>query len=138
MATAAEFEAKLERISENEHSNTEEARCDVDNLLIDMGTAIREWDREDVNEILALLTLLKETSRTWGMTEDLAYYGVDMTDLPTEQIPEHHLNTYLIWAVDKRGRALVAAAADEIVGVNDLTKYGVCSYCGAPLEEDDE
>ena len=113
MATAAEFEAKLEQITENEHRNTEEARCDVENVTIDIGTAIREWDREDVEELLALLTLLKETSRSWGMTWGLEYYGVDMADLPTEQIPEHP-TVLTVWAVDKRGRALVGAAADEI------------------------
>jgi hypothetical protein len=92
----------------------------VDNLLIDMGTAIREWDREDVDELLGLLTLLKETARSWGMTVDLEYYGVDMTDLPSEEIPEHHLNTYPLWATDKRGRALVGVAADEIETIQTI------------------
>jgi len=109
---AQEFEAKLERIAENEHRNTEEARCDVESVLLDIGTAIREWDREDVNELLGLLQLLKETARSWGMTWGLEYYGVDMTDLPSEQIPEHPTGL-TVWAVDKRGRALVGAAADE-------------------------
>jgi hypothetical protein len=134
MATAAEFEAKLERISEYEHDDTDQARCDVDNLLIDMGTAIREWDTEDVEELLGLLTLLKETARSWGMTVDLEYYGVDMTDLPTVEIP-NEIADYPVWAVDRRGRALVGAAADEVVELNVPTEY-TCSYCGAALEED--
>ena len=112
MTTAQEFEAKLKQIAEYEHDDTDQVRCDVDNLLIDIGTAIREWDREDVNELLGLLQLLKETARTWGMTDDLAYYGVDMTNLPSEEIPDHPTGL-TVWAVDKRGRALVGAAADE-------------------------
>jgi len=116
---AQEFEAKLKQIAEYEHDDTDQVRCDVDNLLIDIGTAIREWDREDVNELLGLLQLLKETARTWGMTDDLAYYGIDITDLPSVEIPEHPTGL-TVWAVDKSGRALVGVAADEIADVSDL------------------
>jgi len=61
-----------------------------------------------------------------------------MTDLPSAEIPVRIDTSYPLWAVDKRGRALAGAAADEIVDVCDLVKYGVCERCCAPLVGDGE
>jgi len=74
---------------------------------------IRAWDTEDVSRLVELLAKLGETADRAG--REVEYY-VRMDSLPSAPIPEEVVG-YPVWAVDKRGMALVGPGADEVESI---------------------
>jgi len=78
---------------------------------------IRAWDTEDVSRLVELLTRLDETAdRADRRAEDY----VEMDSLPSAPIPEGVDTAYPVWAVDKRGMALIGPGADEVESVEEV------------------
>jgi hypothetical protein len=78
---------------------------------------VRAWDTEDVSRLVELLTKLDETTdRADRKAEDY----VRMDSLPSAPIPEGVDTGYPVWAVDKRGMALVGPGADEVESVDEV------------------
>lgn len=73
---------------------------------------IRTWDKENVIE-------LKDAIEAVFRMDENADQIIDMSDLPTEPIPDG-LETYPIWAMDKKGYCLVGDAADSIEHISDI------------------
>ena len=99
---------------------------------------IRAWDTEDISRLVEMLTKLDEIAdRAGRKAEDY----VRMDSLPSAPIPEEVMG-YLVWAVDKRGMALVGPGADEVESIEvvravceeqDRRKRGIplrCHKCG--------
>ena len=78
---------------------------------------VRAWDTDDVSRLVELLTKLDETTdRADRKAEDY----VRMDSLPSAPIPEGVDTAYPVWAVDKRGMALVGPGADEVESVEEV------------------
>ena len=78
---------------------------------------VRAWDTDDVSRLVELLTKLDETTdRADRKVEDY----VRMDSLPSAPIPEGVDTAYPVWAVDKRGMALVGPGADEVESVEEV------------------
>ena len=78
---------------------------------------IRAWDTEDVSRLVELLAKLDETT---GRADRKAEDYVRMDSLPSAPIPEGVDTAYPVWAVDKRGMALVGPGADEVESVEEV------------------
>lgn len=77
---------------------------------------IRAWDTEDIYRLVELLARLDEIAdRAERKAEDY----VRMNSLPSAPIPEEVMG-YPVWAVDKRGMALVGPGADEVESVEEV------------------
>jgi len=77
---------------------------------------IRAWDTEDISQLVEMLTKLDEIAdRADRKAEDY----VRMDSLPSAPIPEEVVG-YPVWAVDKRGMALVGPGADEVESVEEV------------------
>ncbi len=80
---------------------------------------IRAWDTEDISRLVELLARLDEiVDRADGRVEVQDY--VRMEALPSAPIPEGVDTAYPVWAVDKRGMALVGPGADEVESVEEV------------------
>ena len=80
---------------------------------------VRAWDTEDVSRLVELLARLDEiVDRADGRVEVQDY--VRMEALPSAPIPEGVDTAYPVWAVDKRGMALVGPGADEVESVEEV------------------
>ena len=78
---------------------------------------IRAWDTEDISRLVELLAKLDEiVDRADWEVQDY----VDMTALPSAPIPEGVDTAYPVWAVDKRGMALVGPGVDEVESVEEV------------------
>ena len=75
---------------------------------------IRAWDTEDISRLMTLLTKLDEIVDRAG--REVEYY-VRMDSLPSAPIPEGVDTAYPVWAVDRRGMALVGPGADEVESI---------------------
>jgi hypothetical protein len=93
-------------------------------LLPIIFSKVRQWDREDANE---LLFLLRQAVSIMELNPD-SYAGqisccIDMDNLPSEDIPADLIGKYGIWAMDKKGMCLVGVDADQIMHVDDIRKF---------------
>ena len=80
---------------------------------------VRAWDTEDVSRLVELLARLDEiVDRADGRVEVQDY--VRMEALPSAPIPEGVDTAYPVWAIDKRGMALVGLGADEVESVEEV------------------
>ena len=80
---------------------------------------VRAWDTEDVSRLVELLAKLDEiVDRADGRVEVQDYVRMDR--LPSAPIPEGVDTAYPVWAVDKRGMALVGPGADEVESVEEV------------------
>jgi hypothetical protein len=74
---------------------------------------IKAWDKQDIYELRELISELGD---------DPEAYGVDMSCLPTVEIP-HDVNTaYPVWAMDVDGDMLVGAGDLEIMSLADYRR----------------
>jgi predicted Zn-ribbon and HTH transcriptional regulator len=94
---------------------------DLDNYGRWLGEQVRAWKPSE--SIEDLRDLLVEVREVLGAVNQIAHqgdgeerYGIDMSDLPSAPIPEEVVG-YPVWAVDKRGMALVGPDADEIENI---------------------
>ncbi len=73
-----------------------------------MKTALKNWDRKNVNDLLGLIRTIEAQGQE-----------IDYSALPTGQLPEHlrelekHTN-YPIWAWDNSGRVITGEGALEV------------------------
>ncbi|WP_461366816.1 hypothetical protein [Candidatus Darwinibacter acetoxidans] len=86
-----------------------------------LGEQVRAWKPSDsIEDLRDLIAEVHEVlgARNWisgvGLGEER--YGIDMSDLPSAPIPVEVVG-YPVWAVDKRGMALVGPDADEIENI---------------------
>lgn len=80
---------------------------------------IRGWDLEDIRDLRDLLAELSEALEEEDIQDPRAV-GINMTDLPTAEIPSDIDTSYPVWAVDMSGRALVGPGADEIETLDEI------------------
>ncbi len=81
---------------------------------------IRAWDTEYISRLVELLTRLDEIANRGDQSaEDY----VRMDALPSAPIPEGVDTAYPVWAVDKRGMALVGPGADEVESIEEVRAY---------------
>jgi hypothetical protein len=81
---------------------------------------VRAWDTEDVSRLVELLTKLDDIT---GRADQRAEDYVRLDSLPSAPIPEGLDAGYPVWAVDRRGQALVGAGADEVESVEEVRAY---------------
>ena len=98
-----------------------------------LGEQVRAWNPSE--SIEDLRDLLVEVHEVLGAVNQIAHqgdgeerYGIDMSDLPSIEIPEGVDTAYPVWAVDKRGMALVGPGADEVESVEEVR--AVCEELG--------
>lgn len=60
------------------------------------------WDKADINELRDLLNKIDREE-------------IDMSDLPTADIPEDVDTSFPVWAMDNAGNMLVGDSADQIM-----------------------
>ena len=77
--------------------------------------AIENWDKNDITE---LLDLLRDYAVEIG-DDDMAY-EIDMSNLPSADIPADIDTGYPVWALDARGYCLIGDGADEICTLAEL------------------
>lgn len=89
----------------------------------ELKTAIENWDRDDIKELLQLLRDLESVIEEPMKLDQV----VDMTDLPSMPIP-NGLEMYPIWAMDQSGYCLVGAAADSIEHIKTIREWYAEKY----------
>ena len=100
-------------------SNTGVAKA----LLPEVCARIRDWDKEEINVLLA--DLKKAISIMELNPDDLpgfASCGMDIENLPSEKIPEDLEGKFRIWAMDKKGMCLIGIDANKVMHVDDIRK----------------
>jgi len=80
---------------------------------------VRAWDTEDISELVELLARLDAIGDRADRRVGAEDY-VRMDALPSAPIPEGVDTSYPVWAVDKRGMALVGEGADEVESVEEV------------------
>jgi hypothetical protein len=80
---------------------------------------IRAWDMEDISRLVELLAKLDEIVDLADGRVEMQDY-VRMDSLPSAPIPEGVDTAYPVWAIDKRGMALVGLGADEVESVEEV------------------
>lgn len=80
---------------------------------------VRAWDTEDISDLVGLLTRLDAIGDRADRRVGAEDY-VRMDALPSAPIPEGVDTAYPVWAVDKRGMALVGPGADEVESVEEV------------------
>lgn len=80
---------------------------------------VRAWDTEDISDLVGLLTRLDGIGERADRRVGAEDY-VQMDALPSAPIPEGVDTAYPVWAVDKRGMALVGPGADEVESVEEV------------------
>lgn len=89
----------------------------------EIAAAITAWDTRDVRELRELLAELSACRTNNGDPIDTQHY-VDMTSLPSAEIPDDVDTSYPVWAVDKSGNALVGDDATAIEPLDALRPRG--------------
>ena len=82
---------------------------------------IVEWDLRDVADLRVLLQELAACRDESGEPIDTQAF-VDMSMLPSFDIPPDIDTSYPVWAVDKSGRALVGDNADRIETLDQVRR----------------
>ena len=84
---------------------------------------VEAWDKEDVEQLRNLLAGYDNPEEE----------GIDLADLPTAQEVPEQIAEYPVWSIDKYGRALVGAAADQIEDLSEiLSHYDFVRYSDLP------
>ena len=85
----------------------------------DIAADIRAWDKIDVTDLRALLDDLSACRDDDGAPIDTQGY-IDMSDLPTADIPDDIDESYPIWAIDESGYVLCGDNADAVMTLDEL------------------
>lgn len=96
-------------------------RKDVLEWALQIAGAILNWDRESINDLDKMLRDLKELIKLTPC--ELADF-LDLNRMPSMPHPKHGY-THVIWAVDRKGQALVGDNADDIMPISDITSSSV-------------
>jgi len=99
---------------DNQDGNEYDADGHLDNLI----NRVNTWNHEDIRELKDILDQIPEVLASAGKAPRAADV-IDYSDLPTEPIPAG-VETYPVWAMDKRGFCLVGAAADSIEHISEI------------------
>ncbi len=85
---------------------------------------IKAWDTENIQELSNLIEELSAT--TAAISADMISGDcrvddyVDLTALPTVEIPDDIDTSYPVWSMDKSGNMLVGPEANEIEHIDDV------------------
>lgn len=71
------------------------------------------WDKENIEQLREILAGCDNPEEE----------GIDLADLPTAQEVPEQIAEYPVWSIDKHGRALVGAAADQIEDLSEILSY---------------
>lgn len=74
---------------------------------------IKQWDRQSVARLRGLIAELNGAISG----DDHIERHIDMTDLPTADIPDDVDTSYPVWAMDVDGNMLTGECADEIMTI---------------------
>lgn len=88
---------------------------EYEKIMRDIKGRLKGWDREHIEDLQAII---KEIPA--NLPGDPKFYGVDMSDLPSEPIPEDINTGYPVWAMDKNGMCLVGASCDGIESLDEV------------------
>lgn len=80
---------------------------------------IRAWDLSDVTDLRALIAELSKCRDENDDPIDTQDY-IDMTSLPSAEIPDDVDTSYPVWAVDRSGYAMVGDGADRIEHLDEV------------------
>lgn len=80
----------------------------------DIAARIKIWDHEDIEDLRSMLEDLH------GCCDDYQLCGIDISDLPSEDIPDDIDTGYPVWAMDKHGLCLVGAELDLIETLDEI------------------
>lgn len=94
---------------------------DAEKHLENLVNRVNTWDHADIRELKDVLEQIPEVLREAGKAPRTADV-IDFSDLPTEPIPAG-LETYPIWAMDKKGQCLVGDDATSIENLDDIKAW---------------
>lgn len=80
---------------------------------------IAAWDMQDISVLRDLISEIRDYRDENGERVDTERF-IDMTSLPSAEIPADIDTTYPVWAIDAQGRALVGAGADSIETLDEI------------------
>ncbi len=106
-----------------------------------LGEQVLAWDPhtesvEDLRDLVAEVhEVLGAINQLTHVGSDEARYGIDMSDLPSVEIPDKVLAVHAVWAVDAYGNALVGECADKVCPARDLYEEGWAEYGGVRCGE---
>lgn len=78
---------------------------------------IKDWDCE---EITTLQSYIEDLTQICG---DFEMVGVDITALPSEEIPDDIDTGYPVWAMDKHKMCLVGESLDSVESLDDIRGF---------------
>lgn len=77
-----------------------------------IATLISAWDKSDVNDLHAMVAALYEFCEVNGLEAETL---VDVTDLPSADIPDDVDTSYPVWAMDINDNLLVGETLDTVM-----------------------
>jgi len=80
---------------------------------------IKAWNKVDVKQLRNLVTELYALRDEYGEPLDTQNY-LDMSSLPSAEIPDDVDTSYPVWAMDEGGNCLVGDGADQIEHLIDI------------------
>jgi len=87
---------------------------------------ILAWDCEDIYVLRDTIVSFKEAAQAAydcgevNHIQTLWEYGVDISELPSIEIPEGVNTLYPLWAMDKRGMCLVGETLEEVAPLQEI------------------
>ena len=102
-------------VDDDDQTGTE---YDADEHLENLINRVNTWNHEDIRELKDVLDQIHEVLAEAGKAPRTADV-IDYSDLPTEPIPAG-VETYPVWAMDKKGRCLVGDDATSIENLDDI------------------
>jgi len=105
-------------VDDDDQTGTE---YDADEHLENLINRVNTWNHEDIRELKDVLDQIPEVLAEAGKAPRTADV-IDYSDLPTEPIPAG-VETYPVWAMDKKGRCLVGDNATGIEPIEDIIEW---------------
>lgn len=91
---------------------------DPDGIMEHIEKRVGAWDHEHIEDLQSIIAEIPK-----DLKSDPKFYGVDMTDLPSEPMPDDIDTSYPVWSIDKNGYCLVGDTADRITHINQIREY---------------
>ena len=124
LSDAAGDELQLEVITPERYTSHEELVDEWTGKLLhdrarNIVQRIKSWNKVDVKQLRNLVTELYALRDEYGEPLDTQHY-LDMSSLPSAEIPDDVDTSYPIWAMDEGGSCLVGDGADQIEHLFDI------------------
>lgn len=124
LSDAAGDELQLEVITPERYTSHEELVDDWTGKLLhdrarNIVQRIKVWNKVDVKQLRNLVTELYALRDEYGEPLDTQHY-LDMSSLPSAEIPDDVDTSYPVWAMDEGGNCLVGDGADQIEHLIDI------------------